>query len=167
LDRKWGRGNSASSEGIKGVEGVEGQNVEKVSKLQFFYYVYNDLIFKTMGNIERFEDIIAWQAGRILGVELYREFEHLKDFDFRSQMRKAAISITNNISEGFAYGRSKDFSRFLRYAYGSANEVKSMCYLAFDIGYLNENKLNYFKSECDRVSFLIRRLREGVERKPG
>lgn len=51
--------------------------------------------------ILRFEDIIAWQKGQEFAVEIYRLFRSLKDYGFKDQICRAAVSITNNIAEGF------------------------------------------------------------------
>src|SRR5690554_3387961 len=115
-----------------------------------------------MGRFKRFEDIIAWQEARKLAVMVYNDFGGITDLDFRSQIRRAVISVSNNIAEGFSYGQQKDFKRFLRYAYASATEVKSMCYIALDLGYLDENELGKFLNACNRVCFLIFQLRNSL-----
>jgi four helix bundle protein len=51
--------------------------------------------------IERFEDIIAWQKSREFIGKVYKQFDDLRDFGFRDQIRRAALSIMNNIAEGF------------------------------------------------------------------
>lgn len=63
--------------------------------------------------IVRFEDLIAWQKARDLAVEIYRTFKSVNDFDFKSQVRSAAVSVSNNIAEGFDSRSKKDFIRFL------------------------------------------------------
>lgn len=52
--------------------------------------------------IVRFEDLIAWQKGQDLAVDLYQNFISCKDWEFRNQLTRAAVSISNNIAEGFA-----------------------------------------------------------------
>ena len=62
-------------------------------------------------NIEKFEDVIAWQKGKHLTIIIYREFKDLKDFSFRDQIRRAVISICNNIAEGFERKSNKELGR--------------------------------------------------------
>ena len=52
--------------------------------------------------IERFEDAIAWQKSKVLCVEVYKQFENSKDFGFKDQIQRAAVSVMNNIAEGFS-----------------------------------------------------------------
>ena len=89
--------------------------------------------------IQKFEDIIAWQKAQDLTVEIYLLFENSNDFGFKNQIQRAAVSISNNIAEGFDRISDKEFIRFLYIALGSCSEVKSMLYLS--------NKLNYLTSE--------------------
>jgi four helix bundle protein len=52
--------------------------------------------------IQRFEDIIAWQKSQEFAVAIYRSFSEIKDFGFKDQIQRAAVSISNNVAEGFA-----------------------------------------------------------------
>ncbi|MDB6025437.1 MAG: four helix bundle protein [Verrucomicrobiales bacterium] len=66
-----------------------------------------------MATIERFEDIEAWKKGRELRKVIYtctKVGAFAKDFELRSQIRRAAMSITANIAEGFERGGNKDLS---------------------------------------------------------
>jgi four helix bundle protein len=86
----------------------------------------------------RFEDIKAWQKGQDLAVLVYRIFKDCKDWDFRNQIRRATVSISNNIAEGFNRSSNADFSRFLYISLGSCSEVKSMLYLSVRLEYLTD-----------------------------
>lgn len=91
-------------------------------------------------NIDRFEQIEAWQAARRLTDLIYRMTEaggFSRDFALRDQTRKAAISTMNNIAEGFGRSRPREFVRFLTYTLGSAAEVQSCLYVALDRGYIS------------------------------
>jgi four helix bundle protein len=93
--------------------------------------------------IKRFEDIIAWQKSQDLAVEIYGAFDSIKDYDFRNQICRAVVSISNNIAEGFDRSSDADFSRFLYIAISSSSETRSMLYLAGSLIYFNnERKLH-------------------------
>ena len=94
-----------------------------------------------MAGINRFEDIQAWQKARKLVAEIYKMCNQeavSKDFGFRNQICRAAISSMNNIAEGWARKSDRDFAHFLDVARGSVTEVQSMLYVAYDIGYIEE-----------------------------
>ncbi len=95
-------------------------------------------------NIERFEDIRAWQEARVMVNMIYeavrssREFAN--DYRFRGQIQSAAVSIMSNIAEGFSRRSRKEFTQFLFVAKGSAAEVQSQLYIALDQGYISKEK---------------------------
>ena len=69
-----------------------------------------------MAKINSFEEIIAWQEARELNADLYLitgEGNFTKDYGLRDQIRRASISITSNIAEGFERETSKEFIRYL------------------------------------------------------
>ena len=79
-----------------------------------------------MPTFKRFEDIAAWQTGRSLIQAVYQISKNgafASDRGLRDQMRRAAVSITSNIAEGFERSNNKEFRRFLSFAKGSAGEV--------------------------------------------
>jgi four helix bundle protein len=56
--------------------------------------------------IERFEDLDIWNEAVDIGVEIYKltsSSKLEKDYSSKDQLRRAAISISNNIAEGFEY----------------------------------------------------------------
>jgi len=63
--------------------------------------------------IDRFEDIIGWQKSKFLTLEIYKAFQHVKDYSFRDQIQRASVSIMNNIAEGFERKGDKEFKKFL------------------------------------------------------
>ena len=122
-----------------------------------------------MGTIRTFEDLDAWRAGRVLTQSVYRVTRRerfARDFALRDQIRRAAISITSNIAEGFERNRRHEFVQFLRYAKASAGEVRSQLYVAFDEGYIDKSTFtalrNDARSTSRQIQGLIRYL-EGAE----
>ncbi|MEN8165635.1 MAG: four helix bundle protein [Acidobacteriota bacterium] len=87
-----------------------------------------------------FEDLWIWRQARVLVRHVYGDTldgsASARDFAFRDQIRRAAISVMNNIAEGFERGTDADFARFLGIAKASCGEVRSMYYLAEDCGYV-------------------------------
>src|SRR3989338_8181140 len=90
-----------------------------------------------MTTIQRFEDMLAWKKSRELTREIYKAFRDCRDFGFKDQIQRAAVSIMSNIAEGFESGTRLEFLNYLFIAKGSAGEVRAQLYAALDIGYLN------------------------------
>lgn len=105
--------------------------------------------------IEKFEDIIAWQKARKLSLEIYLTFKSNKDFSFRDQIQRAAVSIMNNIAEGYERSSNKEFRNFLFIAKGSCGEVRSMLSLAKDLKYISEDEYVKLENECIQISKIL------------
>jgi four helix bundle protein len=88
--------------------------------------------------IERFEDIFAWQKAQELTFNMYRILKDVRDYGFKDQIQRASVSIMNNIAEGFELQTNKELIRFLYIAKGSCGEVRSMLYIAKQLGYISE-----------------------------
>ena len=107
--------------------------------------------------IQRFEDLEAWQIARELTNQIYtitKKESICRDFGFVDQIRRAAISIMNNIAEGFERGTNKDFAKYIFIARGSAGEVRSMLYVALDQEYLTGETFKQCHELCIRCSQL-------------
>ncbi len=113
--------------------------------------------------IQKFEDIIAWQKAQDLTVELYGIFQNSKDFGFKDQILRAAVSISNNIAEGFDRGTDPQFVRFLYIAIGSSSEVRSMLYLAMRLNYINQIQRDDLLAKSNEISRIIRGLIKSLE----
>jgi four helix bundle protein len=88
-----------------------------------------------MATFRRFNDIEAWQRARELTKVVYQlsgRGHFAKDFGLREQIRRASVSIMANIAEGFERDGTGEFIQFLAIAKGSAAEVLSHAYVAFD-----------------------------------
>ncbi|MCD6570697.1 MAG: four helix bundle protein [Deltaproteobacteria bacterium] len=105
--------------------------------------------------IERFEDIEAWKEARILVKETYTYFTSIKDYGFKDQIQRAAISVMSNIAEGFDRASNKAFIQFLVIARGSVSEVKSLTYAARDIGYIDNNTFDKMSERCFNLMNLL------------
>jgi four helix bundle protein len=110
-----------------------------------------------MGKVERFEDLNCWKEARELVKEIYiicEEGKLSRDFDTKSQIKRAALSIMNNIAEGFGKYSTKEFIRYLDTAHNSASEVKSIVYVLIDLNYLEETKAKEIQDRADKVKAL-------------
>ena len=108
-----------------------------------------------MSTVKKFEDLVVWQEARALVVEIYKIFATIKDYGFRDQIQRAAVSTMNNIAEGFERNSDADFKRFLVIAKSSCGEVRSMLYLADDLKYLDNDKAAVLRQNAIRISSQI------------
>jgi four helix bundle protein len=117
--------------------------------------------------IRSFRDLIAWQRTYSLGLEIIRRlatFPSEERFGLALQIRRSAVSVPSNISEGFGRGTRQDYLRFLYIARGSLYELNTQLSFARDLGYLDAEtgaRLGEQVDECERVLWgLIRSLQE-------
>jgi len=78
---------------------------------------------------QRFEDLPVWKSSIDLALRIY-EFTSKPEFagcySLKNQIERAALSVSNNIAEGFERGTNKELLSFLYISRGSAGEVRSM-----------------------------------------
>jgi four helix bundle protein len=112
--------------------------------------------------IVKFEDLNVWQKSQDLAVEIYQIFKDSKEFDLRSQIIRATLSISNNIAEGFDQHSKKEFIRFLNIALASNSELKSMLYFLKRVKLLNELEAIKLQENLIEISKLLNRLIKSV-----
>ena len=111
-----------------------------------------------MATIRRFEDIESWKKGRELRKDIYKfskRGEFARDYALKDQIRRAAISITSNIAEGFERGGNREFIQFLSNAKGSAGEVRDQLYVALDEEYMSASEFGVLQEKSLEVGRLI------------
>lgn len=105
--------------------------------------------------VQKFEELVVWQKSQELAVIVYDEFNNCRDFAFRDQIRRAAVSVSNNIAEGFERSSNADFSKFLYYSLGSNSEVRSMIYLSIRLNLLSKVKADEIIENTNEVSRML------------
>ncbi|PIQ94674.1 MAG: four helix bundle protein [Nitrospirae bacterium CG_4_10_14_0_8_um_filter_41_23] len=114
--------------------------------------------------IEKFEDIDSWKEARALVKEIYSHFSPVKDYGFRDQIQRAALSIMSNLAEGFERGSRSEFHQFIVIAKGSCAEVRSQLYIALDVGYITQEQFDHVSTLAIEVSRIIGGLRSSVQK---
>ena len=125
-----------------------------------------------MARIERFEDLEIWKEAVSIGVDIYSISSRgklEKDFSSKDQLRRAAISVSNNIAEGFEYNNNNVFMRFLGYAKGSAGELRSNLFVLKEAGIVPQDdyerlQTNHRIKKHKRIHQLSGRLRVQKEK---
>ena len=117
--------------------------------------------------IKTFEDLEAWKIAHKLVLEVYRITKELpKDelYGVVSQLRRAALSITSNIAEGFSRYHYNDKIRFYYSARGSGSEVKNCLILSRDLNYIIKEDCRVLLSDCEEVLKVINGLIRSIEK---
>jgi four helix bundle protein len=98
-----------------------------------------------MATIKTFEELDIWKNAHDLGKDIFNLCETntkiQKDFSFKDQIKRATLSISNNIAEGFEYNNNRQFYRFLAISKGSCGEVRNCLLFLISINYLEEKEI--------------------------
>jgi four helix bundle protein len=98
---------------------------------------------QTETKIATFMDLKTWQMGHQLVLKIYKITKNFpKDelFALTSQLRRAAISFTSNIAEGFSRQSYKEKVQFYSISLGSVTEIQNQLLITKDIGYISESE---------------------------
>ena len=94
--------------------------------------------------MDSYKKLIVWQDSRLLNKEIYilvSKFPRSETYALSDQLRRACVSITSNIAEGYGQGSMKNRLRFLYMARGSLYEVETQLIVACDLGFLSEEDI--------------------------
>lgn len=108
--------------------------------------------------INKFEDLEIWKLSLKITKTIYdltTKGSFSKDFGLRDQIRRAVVSVSSNIVEGFEKNNNNEFIRFLKIAKGSAGEVKNQIIIASMVGYINKDDSNDLILDLEDLSTQI------------
>ncbi|NDF61090.1 MAG: four helix bundle protein [Crocinitomicaceae bacterium] len=106
-----------------------------------------------MGKIKSYKDLLIWQKGIEITEKVYlitNNFPQNELFSLTNQIRRASVSISSNIAEGFGRNSTKSYMNFLKISRGSLYELETQLIIADRLNYMSGNEL--FKSINDLLS---------------
>ena len=105
--------------------------------------------------IQKFEELNIWKLSLIITKDIYdltAKGNFSKDYGLRDQIRRAVVSISSNVVEGFEKNNNNEFVRFLKIAKGSSGEVRNQLYIALAISYINQKEFNNINAKLEDLA---------------
>ncbi|MCR5445089.1 MAG: four helix bundle protein [Bacteroidales bacterium] len=105
-----------------------------------------------------FEDLVVWQKGHRFVLLVYRATQHFPDterYGLVTQFRRAAVSITANISEGYKKLGKADKLRFFNISQGSLEECRNYILISRDLGYIDQEEYGEMVVSIEETSKLL------------
>ena len=112
-----------------------------------------------------FEQLDMWQFSMDFVTDIYKllnRFPERERFSLTSQIRRAAISVPSNISEGSSRFSEKEKIHFNEIALGSLAEVICQLDIALRVGYISQEEFNQFKSKASTIGKMISGYRRSM-----
>lgn len=116
--------------------------------------------------IIHFTDLIAWQKAHQFALEVYKtsaNFPATEQYALSNQLRRAVVSVTSNIAEGFNRKSVADKNHFYQMAIGSCSEVQSQLILARDLFFMPETLFDPLYQLSTEVHKLLNGLIKSVK----
>ena len=108
--------------------------------------------------VSTYKDIIAWQKAHELVKEVYKitqTFPKEEKFGLVSQIRRAGISVTSNIVEGFSRRGVRESIQFYNHAFASLKEVEYQSLLSYELKFIQEREYIFLNNLIEEVSKLL------------
>jgi len=111
--------------------------------------------------IKSFTDLNTWKEAHKLVLLVYKltnKFPKTEQFGLTSQLKRAVISVSSNIAEGFSRRTKADKQHFYYHAISSLTETQNQLLVARDVGYINNSQFGEVASQSVATAKLIRAL---------
>lgn len=114
-----------------------------------------------MSEVKTHKDLIVWQKSVAFVTDIYKFTKSLPDdekFGIISQLRRAAVSIPTNISEGAARHFRKEFVQFLYISLGSISEIDTLLLIVGNLKYSDNDELSKLQLRVDEIKKMLTSL---------
>lgn len=118
--------------------------------------------------IKNYKDLIVWQQGHQLVLNIYKitkKFPKQETYSLTDQIRRATVSVTSNIAEGFGRRSTKEKQQFYYLARGSLIEVDNQLTIAKDLKYISTHGYHHITEQITSVHKLLNRLITSTKQK--
>ncbi len=111
------------------------------------------------------EKLDVWKKSARLSADVYKFFKECKDFGFKDQITRSALSIPSNIAEGMEKQSKKEQIRFLDIAKGSTAEFATQTYIGIDICYISKDEGKSWIESADHILSMLSNLQTSIHRR--
>ena len=118
------------------------------------------------GLVRDHRELEVWKRGHRLALDIYkitRSFPKDEVYGLSAQLRRAAVAISANLSEGGARHSRKEYVQFCYIARGSASEVNYLLIVARDLGYLLPADYDRLSMTCEEISKMLTTLIKSLQ----
>jgi four helix bundle protein len=116
--------------------------------------------------MKTFEEMPVWQKAMSVAEEVFKITSMLprsEDYGLTSQMRRAALSISSNIAEGFGREHTKEKCQFYNFSRGSAFELKNQLIYGIRVGYFKKDTAEKHIQIVDSIIFELNSLKRSIK----
>jgi len=108
--------------------------------------------------ITRFEELNIWKLSLKITKSIYdltSKKEFIREFGLKDQIRRAVISISSNIVEGFEKNNNNEFIRYLKIAKGSVGELRNQLYICKDVNFISQKEFKDLNKDLETLASQI------------
>jgi four helix bundle protein len=116
--------------------------------------------------MEAFEKLDVWRRSCRLSVQLYGILQSCRDWGYRDQVTRAALSIPSNIAEGYERDSVREYVRFLRIAKGSSGELRTQLYIGAEAGLIERDQAMALVREASEITRMLHTLARRLQEAP-
>ena len=118
--------------------------------------------------LKNYKELVVWQKSYKLCLEIYRvtkKFPNEERYGLTSQTRRAAVSISSNIAEGYGRKTTAEYVQYLYIAYGSTCELETQLLLCRDLGYIVSKESEILQDHIGEIERMLKALINSLRQK--
>ncbi|NJD56081.1 MAG: four helix bundle protein [Nitrospirae bacterium] len=118
--------------------------------------------------LKTYKDLEVWQKAYAFCLKIYqatKDFPAGEKYGLTSQIRRAAISISSNIAEGYGRKNLPEYIQFLHIAYGSLCELETQILLCGDLSFISKAETEKLTENISTIERMLKALIRSFEKK--
>ncbi|UCE89768.1 MAG: four helix bundle protein [Pseudomonadota bacterium] len=105
--------------------------------------------------MDALENLEVWKRASRLAVDLYHALANCREYNFKDQATRAALSIPSNVAEGYERGAGRSRIQFLKIAKGSCGELWTQLMIGRAAGFLEAGESKRMEQEAKELSRML------------